>query len=147
MTTLAELLRRLRTPGVPGAPGQAGVPADRESQLAAELGPLLVLLDETQDRCRELRAEGEEEAGRRREQAVRQAKDLLASAKARAPGERAAAAARHRRSAATVLGDVSRSADAEVRRIERAHREHAERVVDDLTARALAASAAVGESR
>jgi hypothetical protein len=89
-----DFLERFRPVGTPGAAGRRGVPADRVADLAAELGPVLALLDATQAECTALRREADEQASARREQARVRAAAHLAQARADAEGERAGASAR-----------------------------------------------------
>jgi vacuolar-type H+-ATPase subunit H len=47
MPPLRDFLARFRPAGAPGAAARAGVPADRSDELAAEVAPVLALLDDT----------------------------------------------------------------------------------------------------
>lgn len=49
MPQLRDFLGRFRPAGSPGAPARAGAPADRTRELAAEVGPVLALLDGADD--------------------------------------------------------------------------------------------------
>lgn len=88
MPQLRDFLSRFRPAGAPGAAARAGVPVDRASELAAEVTPVLALLDGTHAECEQLR-----------EQARHDADGILAAARAEAAaiaadGERRARAAR-----------------------------------------------------
>lgn len=51
MPPLRDFLSRFRPAGAPGAAARAGMPVDRERELAAEVGPVLALLDGTEREC------------------------------------------------------------------------------------------------
>lgn len=51
MAQARSFLDRFRPAGAPGAAARAGVPADWARELAAELGPVLALLDEVHEEC------------------------------------------------------------------------------------------------
>ena len=88
-----RILERLRPAGAPGAAAPGGVPADRSTELAAELQPVLARLDDVQAECDRIRAEATAEAARRRRVAVERARQLVADGRRAAEAERAAAAA------------------------------------------------------
>jgi hypothetical protein len=69
------------------------VPADRSAELAAELEPPLVLLEESEAEALAVRERADEEAARRRRAAERTAKDIIEQARARAPVVREQSAA------------------------------------------------------
>jgi hypothetical protein len=75
------------------------VPVDRRAEAAAELGPVLALLSDTEQECARLGEEARLAAEQAREQAREQAAALVAAAREQAPGIRAAAASRARASA------------------------------------------------
>ncbi|HEY7260223.1 MAG TPA: hypothetical protein VH589_01920 [Trebonia sp.] len=70
---MRDFLDRFRPAGSPGAAARSGVPADRSRQLAAEVGPVLALLDES-----------DAERARIVEQARRDAEQVMAAARAEA---------------------------------------------------------------
>lgn len=100
MASLRDLLQRYRPVGTPGAAARPGVPADRATEVAAELEPVLALLAGTEEEVRGLRAEAHEQARRIREQAAREAEDLVAEAREGVSEVRARSAARARAEAA-----------------------------------------------
>jgi hypothetical protein len=112
-----DILNRFRPAATPGAAARPGVPADRVTETAAELGPVLDLLAAVESECDRLREAAALHAEETRARAREQAAALVASARARADSERAASAARART-----------RADAEVTRL----REDAERQTADL---------------
>jgi vacuolar-type H+-ATPase subunit H len=109
-----DFLNRFRPAGTPGAAARPGVPADRVTEAAAELGPVLDLLAAVEAECDRLREEGRRDAEETRAGAREQAAALLASARARADSERAVSAARARTragaEAARLLEDAERHA-------------------------------------
>lgn len=126
-----DFLERFRPVGTPGAAGRRGVPADRVADLAAELEPVLALLDDTQAECAALRRQGEEHAAARRAQAQAQAAAVLADAGARSDDARAAAAAAVARRA----DDAEEQARADGRReVERVRRTAEQRLPELLLA-------------
>jgi hypothetical protein len=88
MPQLRDFLGRFRPAGTPGAAARAGVPADPAGELAAEVGPVLALLDGA--------AAGRDEviAAARRDAAAIVAAARDAAAGVAADGEQRAAAAR-----------------------------------------------------
>ena len=94
MPRVRDLLYRFRPAGAPGPASAAAVPADRAADRAAELAPVFALLAETETRCASLREDAAREAQGRRGRALDTARSLVADAEARAPSERADAAAR-----------------------------------------------------
>jgi hypothetical protein len=88
-----DFLMRFRPVGLPGPAAAGGVPADRSAELAAELEPPLVLLEETEAEARAVREWADEEAARRRRAAERTVKDIVEQARARAPAVREQSAA------------------------------------------------------
>ena len=68
-----DFLDRFRPAGAPGSAARAGVPADRARELAAELDPVLALLDGTRAECEQIIAE-----------AGRQAEQIMAAARSEA---------------------------------------------------------------
>ena len=96
MPRVRDVLHRFRPSGAPGAATASGVPVDRAGELAAELEPVLALLEETEQECAaELERAGLEAAATRARDAERVAA-VLASGRARVEAERASAAARSR---------------------------------------------------
>ncbi|KPI11022.1 hypothetical protein [Streptomyces mirabilis] len=93
MAGFRDFLMRFRPVGLPGPAAAGGVPADRSAELAAELEPPLVLLEETEAEARAVRERADEEATRRRRAAERTAKDIVEQARARAPVVREQSAA------------------------------------------------------
>lgn len=110
MTQTRDFLERFRPAGAPGAAGRAGVPADRARELAAEVEPVLALLDDVHAECEQIIARAHREAdqitantqaevvriGRDAERRARAARDEATSevlAQARAEAQQAAAGA------------------------------------------------------
>ena len=118
-----QRFRRVLAP--PGRPAEAvGVPASGQ-ELEGELGPVLEQLDSVGAQAAEIEARAHEQAGSRRDQAVREAAAILTEAQVRADGERARAAAQQQ-AAATARMQATR-ADA-ARESERIAAMRAERV-------------------
>lgn len=89
-----DILQRFRPAGTPGAASPAGVPADRVSEMAAELEPVFALLSATQEEASRVRSVAEQEAEQRRVQAIARAGAIVAAAHRQAAAERADAALR-----------------------------------------------------
>jgi hypothetical protein len=64
MPQLRDFLDRFRPAGAPGAAGRAAVPAERQGELAAELLPVLALLEGMDRECARLLAQAQGEAER-----------------------------------------------------------------------------------
>ena len=101
-----DFLERFRPTGAPGSAGRPGVPADRVSDAAAELVPLLELLDDAQDEAARIRREGAAHADEVRNAARRQADSTVARARAETERVRADAEATARSRAAATRNDV-----------------------------------------
>ncbi len=93
MPRVERILERLRPVGAPGRAVASGVPADRVTELAAELEPVLARLAAVQQRCDQIRSAAAVEADRRSRAAAEQARQVLIEAQRTAEAERAAAAA------------------------------------------------------
>ncbi len=110
MTQTRDFLERFRPAGAPGAAARAGVPADRVRELAAEVEPVLALLDDVHADCEQIITRAQREAdqiaasaqaevtriGRDAERRARAARDDARSdvlAQARAEAQQAAAGA------------------------------------------------------
>ena len=113
MARSRDFLARFRPVGTPGSATAAGVPVDRGRELAAELGPLLAELEETQTKAVAIRADAVAEADRRRREAEVRAAELLASGGRAAKAERAALLGRARADAEAAAADVVGAAGAE----------------------------------
>jgi vacuolar-type H+-ATPase subunit H len=64
VTQARDFLDRFRPAGAPGSAARAGVPADRARELAAEVEPVLALLDDTHAECEQIIAAARQEADR-----------------------------------------------------------------------------------
>ncbi len=64
MSQARDFLDRFRPAGAPGPAARAGVPADRAAELAAEVEPVLALLDGTYAECQQIIAAAQQEADR-----------------------------------------------------------------------------------
>ncbi|HKA69890.1 MAG TPA: hypothetical protein VKG85_12320 [Actinomycetes bacterium] len=98
MAGLRDMLDRFRRAGTPGPAGRAGVPVDRAAERAAELEPVLALVDPTSVECEWIRTHAAADADRIREQAATRAANLVATARGQAAGVRAEAATATRQS-------------------------------------------------
>lgn len=92
MAQWTTFLDRFRPAGAPGAAGPRGVPADRRADAAAELAPLLPLLDDIESEADRIRTDARDRADQLRRDAARQAACTVQTARAGA-GEVAARAA------------------------------------------------------
>lgn len=124
MPGVRDLLDRFRPAGAPGPAGIAGVPADRQDSVAAELKPVFAALAEVEEECERLRRDAARAAARHADAADAQAHALVAGARNGAGAERAAAAARVREDAAAEVAHLEASAAGEADEIRRrnAHR-------------------------
>ena len=143
MPRVRDLLYRFRPAGTPGAAGQAGVPADRAAETAAELEPLFARLADTEQECREILAQARRDAAQIRELGLRQAQAVVGDAGGRGEVERTMTAAQ-------LSQDGEREADTERRRAEAAvsalHQRAAEMVPAYVDAVVNRVAALVGRS-
>ena len=93
MTQARDFLDRFRPAGAPGSAARAGVPADRARELAAEVEPVLALLDDTHAECEQIIEAARQRAGRIMTEARAAVARIgqEADRNARAAGEEAAA--------------------------------------------------------
>lgn len=87
-----DFLSRFKPAAAPGSASQAGVPADRAAQLAAELEPVLGMLALTRERCAAITAGGEQEAARIARRSADRVAAIAAEGSERAAAAREAAA-------------------------------------------------------
>lgn len=120
-----DFLERFRPAGTPGAAARPGVPADRSQDAAAELTPLLLLLDDVQDEADHIRRAAVERADEIRRAAQREADLTVARAREDAQDVRAEAKAAAELSAGAAWAD--RRAD-NAEEIERLRERVAERM-------------------
>ncbi|MGF7120592.1 hypothetical protein [Rhodococcus sp. AG1013] len=136
-----DLLRRFRPAGTPGAAASTGVPADRVSELSAELAPILALVADDDAQADRVRAEAEQKAQRTTELAAQRARDRLTDARLRAEAERSAAAAQVGRGSAQqaerIVADARREADVVRERGRERIPDLVRRVVDDIRGGAI----------
>jgi len=134
MPRMRDLLQRFRRAGTPGAPARPGVPADRVSELAAELEPVLVMLATTSEAAARIRAEGRREAERRRQEATTRAQSTIASAVSLADADRTHAALRVGRVASAESAATLSSAEEAARDLRRRAAEELPNLVDRVVA-------------
>jgi vacuolar-type H+-ATPase subunit H len=93
VTQARDFLDRFRPAGAPGSAARAGVPADRARELAAEVEPVLALLDDTHAECEQIIEAARQRAGRIMTEARAAVARIgqEADRNARAAGEEAAA--------------------------------------------------------
>ena len=108
-----DFLARFRPVGTPGPAAPAGVPADRVTELAVELGPVLESLADTQVEAAAIRSAGEVEAIRLRHDGRTRAEDLVVAARALAQTERVRALAQTREEADSTVARTMDAANAE----------------------------------
>ena len=91
-----DFLDRFRPAGTPGAAAQGGVPADRTADMATELEPVFMLLDDVHAAAARIIRRAAEQADKIRQDAGRQAAEIVARAQAQAGTARAEAAVQSR---------------------------------------------------
>lgn len=96
MVRVRDVLHGFRPAGATGAAGDAGVPADRGADLAAELEPVFAHLASTERECARIPARAGQAAAKVRAREAERARSTLASARERMDAERAAAVAQMR---------------------------------------------------
>jgi vacuolar-type H+-ATPase subunit H len=113
---LRDFLSRFRPAGAPGA-ARAAVPADRERQLAAELEPVLTLLDGPHRECAQIISAARHDAGQIVAAARAEAAALAASARRDADAARREAADRELAAARAGATEISTRAEGEAARV------------------------------
>jgi len=115
VTQTRDFLDRFRPAGAPGAAARAGVPADRARELAAEVDPVLALLDGVQAECERIIETARREADRitadahaGAERIGREAGERARAARDKAAGEVLAQARAQARQAATDASEQAR---------------------------------------
>jgi vacuolar-type H+-ATPase subunit H len=96
MGRVKDLLERFRPAGAPGSATIVGVPADRVSELATELEPVLGLLDGAEAESLQIVLAAKAAAGQRRTMSSARARQLVDEARQQAAVVRAEVAARAR---------------------------------------------------
>ena len=91
---LRDFLDRFRPAGAPGAAARTGVPADRSRELAAELGPMLALLEGADAERERIIVQARRDAGQLMTAARAEAAAITADAGQRAQAARDEAARR-----------------------------------------------------
>ncbi|MFZ2013462.1 MAG: hypothetical protein WAV00_06545 [Nocardioides sp.] len=119
MARVRDILYRFRPAGSPGAAGAAGVPVDRDADLAAELAPLFAQLADTERACDALLEQARRDADDRRNHLVESAHALMAAAQAEAGVERAAASSATQRSGEPELVSIRSRAESEAEELRR----------------------------
>lgn len=119
MAGFRDFLMRFRPVASPGHAAPAGVPADRSTELSAELGPSLSLLEEAEAQAQQIRVQAGQEAARRREAAENEAARIIEGARAHARDVRAENADRVRRTAEAELADILAASEHEVAAVRR----------------------------
>lgn len=109
-----DFLERFRPAGTAGAAAQGGVPADRIADIAAELGPVFMMLDDVEAEAARILASAVERADAIRHDVGRQAAEMVAEAQARSETTRAEAAAHSRGSATAENTGIAAERDQEL---------------------------------
>ena len=117
MAQWRDFLERFRPAGTPGAAARPGVPADRSADAAAELTPLLMLLDDIQDEAQRIRADAAARADEICRAARRQAEQIVAQARRGALSIQTEAEAAARSRAAAAQADMQAQNAAEIERL------------------------------
>jgi vacuolar-type H+-ATPase subunit H len=122
VTQPRDFLDRFRPAGAPGAAARAGVPADRARDLAAEVEPVLALLDGVQAECERIietaRREADQIAADSRAEAARIGQEAGQRARAARDDAAAEVLAQARAQARQAATDASEQAQ-QIRRLAR----------------------------
>ncbi len=138
MPALGEILRRFRFHGVPGAPTSVAVPADRTTELEAELAPVFAALEDAQRAAEDALAASERAAREHRSAAVVEAQWLVADARSGVIAARDAAASVRLAEADVECRRVRAEGRDEARRVAHVSAERIDALVDLVVARVLA---------
>jgi len=136
-----DFRERFRPAGTPGAAAQGGVPADRTADIASELEPVFLMLDDVQAEVTRNLRRAAEQADEIRKDAGRKAAEIIARAQAQAGTARAEAAAQSR---ALTAADNTRMAAERDQELEEL-RARADARMPDYTDRVVAAARALLE--
>lgn len=117
MPQLRDFLDRFRPAGAPGAAARAGVPVDRAGELAAEVVPVLTLLDDTRTECERIVARARRDAAAIMAEARAEAAAISADGDQRAQAVRHEAARQVTVAAATAAAAMVADAEQEAIRI------------------------------
>lgn len=120
MISLPELLRRLRRAWAPPGPALARVapPTDTTARLRAEIEPLLKAIAELQKSADSVRDNAENKAAQIVAEATAKAEQDVREAERSAPEARATAAKRRHEAVDEEIGQVMKSGEAEVARVQ-----------------------------
>lgn len=133
MPRVRDVLYRFRPSGAPGAATASGVPVDRATEMAAELGPVFAQLAETERQCTAILEGARLAEAETRARDTERARSVLAAGRARLEAERASAAAQTRERGRAVTSAATRAAEAELadlqRRVDQALPVYVDRVV------------------
>jgi hypothetical protein len=143
---VSDLLQRLRPVGAPGAAGPVAVPAHADDVLAAELAPVFDALEPVLVECDAIRSTAATAAAAEIAAAEQDARRVIADAVSRAPGERAAAAARIRRTADAAADALIADADTAAAQLVTDGRERLGMLADRVIARLRATVTSGGAS-
>ena len=131
-----DFRERFRPAGTPGAAGRPGVPADRGADLAAELTPLLALLDDVQDEASHIRCAADRRAEQIRAAAARQAAEIVADARQEGDDVRLRAEADALREAEALTDEMRARTAAEIAALRTQAGERLPHCVDTVAAQA-----------
>ncbi|TCN29603.1 hypothetical protein EV644_13842 [Kribbella orskensis] len=126
---MLDRLRRFRPVGTPGGAGPVGVPEDTRTGVPAELVGIFGALDEVIAECREIREQAGRDAAELVDAAQREAAGLVAEAGARATAERAETAAAIQAGGEVAAEQTRTAASAEVDLLTRRGRERMDELV------------------
>jgi vacuolar-type H+-ATPase subunit E/Vma4 len=135
---MPQWLERFRPAGTPGAAGRSGVPVDRSADAAAELTPLLLLLDDVQDEAERMRKDAIERVDEIRRTAHREADQIVTRARLEAQRVRAEAEAKAQSRATVTWADRQAQNAAEIERLQQRSAERMGRYVDRVVSLARA---------
>lgn len=132
MASIRDLMERFRPAGAPG-PAAVAVPADRQTEIVAELEPVFARLTGAQAEARQILADAELDVRRAAESARLRAAATVATARRDADAERSGAAAAARQEAGAAQADLM----AQARRSAEVIARTADERIPELVARAV----------
>jgi hypothetical protein len=122
----------------PGAAARRGVPADRQTEIRAELAPVFGALAEIDLTVERIRDEARDDADRALRAGRERADSLVAEARSRAEADRARVVAAGRARAAAAEARLVRGAEVDAAKLRERARDAMPGLVERTTARALA---------
>ena len=137
MPAVGDILRRFRGLGVPGAPAQAGVPIDRTAAITAELTPVFLALEATEQGARAILDDARHHVGAIESRTADECDSILRRAREEAAATRAGAVAEGTRAIERRCDALVAEAHAQARHIEAVAAGRVEALAEEIVRRVV----------